>query len=131
MVEVGSERGAAKSLRDGNSAATEEICRKPDEGGAAARQQVRSMDTTRNRELLYENFDHPRWDNVASRCLTCANCTMVCPTCFCTTVEDVERRGGRSRRAMAPLGLLFHAELFLHPWRQRPRPPPKPAIASG
>jgi len=39
--------------------------------------------------LLYTNFDHPRWDNVAQRCLTCANCTMVCPTCFCTTVEDV------------------------------------------
>ncbi len=47
------------------------------------------MDTTGIRELLYENFDHPRWDNVANRCLTCANCTMVCPTCFCTTVEDV------------------------------------------
>ena len=23
------------------------------------------------------------------RCLTCGNCTMVCPTCFCTTTEDV------------------------------------------
>jgi Fe-S-cluster-containing hydrogenase component 2 len=47
------------------------------------------MDTTGIRDLLYTNFDHPRWDNVAQRCLTCANCTMVCPTCFCTTVEDV------------------------------------------
>jgi sulfhydrogenase subunit beta (sulfur reductase) len=56
---------------------------------AAARQQVRGIDTTGIKELLYENFDHPRWDNVASRCLTCANCTMVCPTCFCTSVEDV------------------------------------------
>ncbi|MGB2605812.1 MAG: 4Fe-4S dicluster domain-containing protein [Candidatus Sulfotelmatobacter sp.] len=56
---------------------------------AAARQQVRSIDTTGIKELLYENFEHPRWDDVASRCLTCANCTMVCPTCFCTSVEDV------------------------------------------
>ena len=32
--------------------------------------------------------ESPRWDDVASRCLTCGNCTMVCPTCFCTTVED-------------------------------------------
>ncbi|HET6374426.1 MAG TPA: 4Fe-4S dicluster domain-containing protein, partial [Methylocella sp.] len=38
--------------------------------------------------LLMRNLDHPRWDHAASRCLTCANCTMVCPTCFCTTVED-------------------------------------------
>jgi ferredoxin len=56
---------------------------------AAVRQQVRSLDTAGIKELLYENFEHPRWDNVASRCLTCANCTMVCPTCFCTSVEDV------------------------------------------
>jgi sulfhydrogenase subunit beta (sulfur reductase) len=40
------------------------------------------------RELLEENYDHPRWDDVASRCLTCGNCTMVCPTCFCFSVED-------------------------------------------
>lgn len=55
----------------------------------AASQIQRRMDTTGIQELLYANFDHPRWDNVAQRCLTCANCTMVCPTCFCTTVEDV------------------------------------------
>ena len=49
----------------------------------------RSMDTTGIKDLLYRNMEHPRWDDVASRCLTCSNCTMVCPTCFCTTVEDV------------------------------------------
>jgi sulfhydrogenase subunit beta (sulfur reductase) len=52
-------------------------------------QQVRSIDTTNIKDLLYQNFEHPRWDNVSARCLNCANCTMVCPTCFCTTVEDV------------------------------------------
>lgn len=49
----------------------------------------RSLDTTNIKDLLYRNLDHPRWNDVASRCLTCSNCTMVCPTCFCTTVEDV------------------------------------------
>jgi sulfhydrogenase subunit beta (sulfur reductase) len=39
-------------------------------------------------ELLMRNLQHPRWDDVAQRCLTCGNCTMVCPTCFCTTVEE-------------------------------------------
>jgi Fe-S-cluster-containing hydrogenase component 2 len=38
--------------------------------------------------LLARNLEHPRWDDVAERCLTCGNCTMVCPTCFCTSVED-------------------------------------------
>ena len=56
---------------------------------AAANQQVRKLDTAGIKELLYDNFEHPRWDNVAGRCLSCANCTMVCPTCFCTSVEDV------------------------------------------
>lgn len=55
----------------------------------AATQMGRMMDTTNLKDLLYQNLDHPHWDDVANRCLTCANCTMVCPTCFCTTVEDV------------------------------------------
>jgi formate hydrogenlyase subunit 6/NADH:ubiquinone oxidoreductase subunit I len=38
--------------------------------------------------LLLSNLEHPRWDNVAERCLACGNCTMVCPTCFCTSVWD-------------------------------------------
>jgi sulfhydrogenase subunit beta (sulfur reductase) len=49
----------------------------------------RTMNTSDIKELLYRNYEHPRWDNVANRCLTCANCTMVCPTCFCSTVEDI------------------------------------------
>ena len=55
----------------------------------ATNQQTRRLDTNGIRDLLYQSFDHPRWDNVAQRCLACANCTMVCPTCFCTTVEDL------------------------------------------
>ncbi|MGI9659462.1 MAG: 4Fe-4S dicluster domain-containing protein [Gaiellaceae bacterium] len=54
----------------------------------AAAGMTRSMDTTDIKELLYRNLDNPRWDDVAERCLTCANCTMVCPTCFCTSIED-------------------------------------------
>ena len=37
---------------------------------------------------LQAALEHPRWDDVAARCLTCGNCTMVCPTCFCTQVTD-------------------------------------------
>jgi len=53
-------------------------------------------------DLLLHNLDHPRWDNVAERCLSCGNCTMVCPTCFCTSAEDSSDLAGvetsRSRR---------------------------------
>jgi len=55
----------------------------------AAGQMGRTMETSGLRELLATSHGAARWDEVASRCLTCGNCTMACPTCFCTTVEDV------------------------------------------
>ncbi|HUI43972.1 MAG TPA: 4Fe-4S dicluster domain-containing protein [Terriglobia bacterium] len=62
-------------------------------------QMGRTLDTTGIKELLYRSYEHPRWADVAARCLTCANCTMVCPTCFCTTVEDVtDLRGEHAER---------------------------------
>lgn len=59
----------------------------------------RTLQTQGIKELLYRNYDHKRWDQVASRCLSCANCTLVCPTCFCTTVEDTtDLTGNRAER---------------------------------
>ena len=55
---------------------------------ACAMSQTRGIDSTKLPEALYEAHDHSRWDEVANRCLACANCTMVCPTCFCHTVEE-------------------------------------------
>ncbi|MBI3463455.1 MAG: 4Fe-4S dicluster domain-containing protein, partial [Planctomycetes bacterium] len=49
----------------------------------------RTVDVTNIRSLLHRNQEHPRWDDVADRCLACTNCTLVCPTCFCSSVEDV------------------------------------------
>lgn len=40
-----------------------------------------------SRSVLIANLDHPRWDAIAERCIACANCTLVCPTCFCTGME--------------------------------------------
>jgi len=89
LVRPGSDRGAEVLTEVHTSSATDADLHEAEAGvEKAASQQVRSIDTNGIKELLYRNFDHPRWDNVAARCLTCANCTMVCPTCFCTTVED-------------------------------------------
>jgi formate hydrogenlyase subunit 6/NADH:ubiquinone oxidoreductase subunit I len=54
----------------------------------AAGQMGRQMETGDLRELMAGSHHAARWDDVASRCLTCGNCTMACPTCFCTTIED-------------------------------------------
>jgi ferredoxin len=95
VVEVGTDRGAAVIGRVPHGPAESQ------HREAAARviertasQMGRKMDSRGVKELLYRNLEHPRWDDVASRCLSCANCTMVCPTCFCTTVEDVTDLSG-------------------------------------
>ncbi len=55
----------------------------------AARRMGRQMPITDIRKLLQQSRESAVWDAVADRCLTCGNCTMVCPTCFCTTTEDL------------------------------------------
>lgn len=47
------------------------------------------------RDLLFSNLDHPRWEEVAERCLSCGNCTSVCPTCFCHSEMDVPNLDGQ------------------------------------
>lgn len=55
----------------------------------AARQISKHLDTSGIRDLLLGSLEHPRWSEVATRCLSCTNCTMVCPTCFCSSVQEV------------------------------------------
>jgi ferredoxin len=56
----------------------------------------RELQTEGLPDLLGRNLEHPRWDEVAERCLSCGNCTSVCPTCFCTDVEDVVDLSGEA-----------------------------------
>lgn len=89
VVEAGTERGSEVLAELETSPVSPEDERAAEAARQGARKQTRKIETEGIKELLYQNFEHPRWDDVAGRCLTCANCTMVCPTCFCTTVEDV------------------------------------------
>ncbi len=66
---------------------------------AGARERMgRSLEVEGLRDLLYNSYDHPHWDEVSKRCLACGNCTFVCPTCFCTTLEDRVDLRGRAER---------------------------------
>ncbi len=102
VVEAGSERGAeilaSLPRRDASFADLQAA------GAAVARaaaSQVRAMPAYAE-PVLKERLEHPRWAEVAKRCLDCTNCTLVCPTCFCSTIEDVTELDGthfeRSRR---------------------------------
>jgi ferredoxin len=88
LVEVGSERGArllaklpARSAEAKDKAAARRAQVK------ASKQMGRTMPAGAAEALAAEPH-HPQWDDVAARCLTCGNCTLVCPTCFCSTVTD-------------------------------------------
>ncbi|KPK46955.1 MAG: cytochrome C, partial [Dehalococcoidia bacterium SM23_28_2] len=90
VVEVGTGLGAEVLHEIPHEAATEEEKATAERIVAkTASEMGRTMDTRDIEGLLHRNYENPRWDDVAKRCLTCGNCTMVCPTCFCTTVEDL------------------------------------------
>jgi sulfhydrogenase subunit beta (sulfur reductase) len=95
LVRVGTPRGAEvlaelphREAGEADEAARTALLRR------AAARMGRSLQTDGLRELLQDALEHPRWDEVAERCLSCGNCTLVCPTCFCTTVEDVNDLAG-------------------------------------
>jgi sulfhydrogenase subunit beta (sulfur reductase) len=100
LAEAGSERGAALLARLGAGPASKEMIQAADAVVERTAQSMgRTMDTTDIKGLLYRNLEHPRWDDVAQRCLACTNCTLVCPTCFCSTVEDTsDLRGDVAER---------------------------------
>jgi ferredoxin len=95
VVEVGSERGAEVLDEIGAGPAPGEDVAAGDRVAAdAAGRMGRHLDTAGLKDLLYAASDSPVWDDVATRCLACGNCTAVCPTCFCTNVEDVTDLAG-------------------------------------
>ncbi len=91
-LEVGSDAGADIVSRLNKRTASDEFSRRARELVQRAGQaQKRKVDPERTRALLARHLDHPNWQQIAERCLACANCTASCPTCFCSSVEE---RGG-------------------------------------
>ena len=103
VLQVGTDEGGAVLADLPHRPATpEEVATADAIVARTAASMGREMRSDDVHELLLRNLEHPRWNDVAERCLTCGNCTMVCPTCFCTSVEDSSDLAGsetsRSRR---------------------------------
>jgi ferredoxin len=89
LVDVGSARGSAVLDRVPSQAADDAAVQGARTAvESAADHMGRDMDAGGLRELMPGSHGAARWDDVAARCLTCGNCTLACPTCFCTSVED-------------------------------------------
>lgn len=89
LAEVGSAAGAAVlgTLPHGD-ADPGDVLLANEMIAAAERRMVRTLPDTDLPAMLAGAVASPHWQDVASRCLTCGNCTLVCPTCFCTSVVD-------------------------------------------
>ncbi|MEO8270249.1 MAG: 4Fe-4S dicluster domain-containing protein, partial [Aureliella sp.] len=95
LAEIGSNRGRQLLKELKTSVATEQDINDATELQQRATKQLsKQLDTRDLRHLLLDNLDHPHWDEVAQRCLSCTNCTMVCPTCFCSSVSEVSNLEG-------------------------------------
>lgn len=95
LVEVGSPLGAHMVANAGwRIASALDFNRARQAIAEAVGRMGRALETENLPRLIYDNLEHPRWDAVASRCLSCANCTLVCPTCFCSDVQDVSDLSG-------------------------------------
>jgi ferredoxin len=103
LLEAGTERGAAVAREINCRAASGEEEAAADAVTAeVAASMGRALPEADLRDVLYSSLDHPRWDDVAARCLRCGNCTMVCPTCFCFAIEDTSRLPGAGTPDAAP-----------------------------
>jgi sulfhydrogenase subunit beta (sulfur reductase) len=99
LVEVGTERGGevlaeVQSIVAWRPATEDDLETERHIITRSVELMTRRVEPAVARDVLISNLEHPRWDDVAERCLSCTNCTLVCPTCFCTAVEDVTSLDG-------------------------------------
>ena len=94
LVAAGTETGAELLTHINRRSASED---ERADAEAASTKAAAAMTRTMPADIanvLQRSLDHPLWSEIAERCLGCANCTMVCPTCFCATVEDTTDLAG-------------------------------------
>jgi ferredoxin len=116
LVEAGTPLGAELMAEVPHAPASEADRRWADEALAvAATRMGRTLATDGLKERLYRSYESPRFEQVAQRCLACANCTMVCPTCFCASVEDVTDLTGQAAERVRRWDSCFSLDFsYLH-----------------
>ncbi len=89
VVRIGSDRGAVVLAAVPTSeVAAADLAARDRVLSSAGDRIDRRLETHGLADMLARNLEHLRWEEVADRCLACGNCTLVCPTCFCSDVSD-------------------------------------------
>ncbi len=112
LVEVGSPAGAEVLAEiPGRPAQPADLSAAERVEQEAVRRMGRRLDTAGLREAVYAAAGSPLWERIAARCLACTNCTLVCPTCFCTSVDDVTDLPGTGTQRRRVWDSCFTAEI--------------------
>ena len=121
LVRAGTDAGARllESLPHRPATPADEDARTLVLDGATDRM-TRSLPTDGLAALLERNLEHPRWAEVAERCLSCGNCTSVCPTCFCSDVHDTSDLTGTVERHRSWSSCFDRAHSAMHGVTIRP-----------
>lgn len=122
VAQAGSERGqtvlSALNLSAADQARIVAVQRQSEE---AASMQTRALPGRNLRTALFANLDHPRWQDVAERCLSCGNCTSVCPTCFChSETEHPQLDGAGSEHVREWDSCFTRGHSYIHGLTIRP-----------
>ncbi len=121
VVRVGTELGAEVLARVPTVEATDsDLAARQAMLEAAERSMTRELPTDGLAALLARNLEHPQWDDVADRCLACGNCTLVCPTCFCSDVRDTTTLAGEVSRQRSWSSCFDLDHSYLHGGPVRP-----------
>ena len=121
LVRVGSDAGAEVLAQVPSRPADDVVRARRRAIIEGARERMgRSLDTNDLPGLLARNLGHPRWDQVAERCLSCGNCTLVCPTCFCSDIKDVSDVNGAVERKRQWASCFDIDHSYLHGGAIRP-----------
>jgi ferredoxin len=120
LVEVVSDRGEALLSGFSLPGADIETIERAERAGAqlaASMPLVVALD--RIGSLDVHAFDDPCWQTIAERCLACAACSFLCPTCHCFDIQDevIAQQGRRVRNYDA----CMFAQFTLHASGHNPR----------
>ena len=92
-----------------------------EELNAGAKRQTKNLPSRNLRDVLFARLEHPRWREVAERCLACGNCTQVCPTCFChKETEQPNLEGTRSEHGREWDSCFTQGHSYIHGITLRP-----------
>jgi ferredoxin len=122
LVRTGSEAGAALLAELATADADAAVVAEAEQAvREAAHRMGRSLPDADLPQLLARTLDSPEWEQVAGRCLSCGNCTMVCPTCFCTSVADTSDLTGAHAERWQRWASCFELDFsYLHGGAVRP-----------